>query len=61
MTNLAIETKKTAEVGENIGLAQGIQLVQNNSWAKCAFITLRQQTKKSANAHAHYDTDEETS
>jgi hypothetical protein len=29
MTNLAIETKKTAEVGENIGLAQGLRLVQN--------------------------------
>jgi len=29
MTTLAIETNKTAEVGENIGLAQGLKLVQN--------------------------------
>ena len=29
MTNFAIETKNLAEVGENIGLTEGIQLVEN--------------------------------
>ncbi|HEY5371652.1 MAG TPA: hypothetical protein VIJ75_21910 [Hanamia sp.] len=29
MTQNALETKKLAEVGENIGLAEGTQLVQN--------------------------------
>ena len=29
MTNILLETKNLAEVGENIGLTEGIQLVQN--------------------------------
>ena len=29
MTNATIETKKTASVGENIGLSEGLELVQN--------------------------------
>ncbi len=29
MTHATIETKKTAEVGENIGLSEGLELVQN--------------------------------
>jgi len=29
MTQVTIDTKKTASIGENIGLAEGIELVQN--------------------------------
>lgn len=29
MTNLTVETKNLAEIGENIGLSEGIELVQN--------------------------------